>query len=99
MTVGQGNRQTLTADGQNVAKIFAGPVRLVLSGGFGGGTAVLRSLDPSGVAINVVNGSFTAVTDTLFDFPENSLNVLDVDISGSTTPTLAVWIQGRRVGE
>ncbi len=98
MAIGQGNRQTLVADGQTTAKQFVGPVRLSLSGTFGGGTAVLRAIDPSNTAVNVVNGSFTAVTDTLFDFPVASVNVLDVDISGSTTPALVIWIQGRQLG-
>lgn len=99
MATGQGNKQTLSADGSTTETQFVGPVRLALSGTFGGGTAVLQAKDPLGVVTDVVNGSFTAVTDTLFDFPEGSVNVLTVNISGSTTPALGVWLQGRELGQ
>ncbi len=97
MATGQGNKQTLTADDDTDETQFVGPVRLVLSGTFGGGTAVLRAKDPLGVVTDVVNGSFTAVTDTIFDFPEGSVNVLTVNLSGSTAPSLGVWLQGRQL--
>jgi len=72
---------------------------LSLSGTFGGGTAVLRAVDPSNTPVPVGGGSFTAITDTRFDFPAESVNVLDVDISGSTTPALVIWIQGNQIGQ
>ena len=100
MAIGQGNRQTLAADGPTTAKQFIGPVRLVLSGTFGGGTAVLRTVDPSNTPIPEVNGSFTAITSTRFDFPDESINVIDVDLSGATpTFELVVWIQGNQIGQ
>jgi len=95
---GSGNRQTLTADGQTTEKSFIGPVRMSLSGTFGGGTAVLRARDPSGAFVNVEGGSFTAAKDQLFDFPVGQGNILDVDLSGSTTPALVVWLQGKKFG-
>lgn len=95
---GTGNRQTLTADGTTDIKTFVGPVRLSLTGTFGGGTAKLQVRDPGGTFVDVANGSFTAATDTLFDFPEQSSNDLQIDLSGSTTPALVIWIQGKQVG-
>ncbi len=95
---GQGNKQTLTADDTTDERSFIGPIRLSLTGTFGGGTAKLQSKDPKGVVVDVANGSFTAATDTLFDFPVQSVNDLKVNLSGSTTPVLAVWIQGKQVG-
>lgn len=95
---GTGNRQTLSADGATTAKTFVGRVRLSLTGTFGGGTAKLQAEDPGGAFVDVANGSFTAVTDTLFDFPEPSSNKLKIDLSGSTTPALVIWIQGKQLG-
>lgn len=99
MATGQGNKQTLSEDGDTDETQFIGSVRVVLSGTFGGGTAVLRAKDPLGVVTDVVNGSFTAVTDTIFDFPAGSVNVLTVNLSGATTPTLGVWLQGKELGQ
>lgn len=88
-----GDRQTLAADGQTTDYGTVGPVRLSLSGSFGGGTAKLQAQDPSGAWVDVAGGSFTIAADQLFDFPENVQNQLRVDMSGSTTPTLVVWLQ------
>lgn len=93
---GSGDRQTLAANGTTTVKLYNGPVRLSLSGTFGAGTAVLQALDPSGAAVDVVNGSFTAVTDTFFDFPTGAGNLLQVDLTGSTTPALVIWLQGSK---
>lgn len=95
-TAGSGNKQSLTADGDTVVTEYVGPVRVVLSGGFGGGTAKLQVRDPDGLAVDVVNGSFTEAADKVFDFPADSLNILSVNLAGSTTPTLDAWIQGRQ---
>ncbi len=92
------NRQVLTADGDTDTKQFVGPVRLSLTGTFGGGTAKLQAKDLSAAFIDIANGSFTAATDTIFDFPEGSRNFLKVNIAGSTTPALVVWLQGNQVG-
>ncbi len=94
---GNGDRQTLSADDDTDAKRYGGPVRLSLTGTFGGGTAKLQSVDPSGVAVDVAGGLFTAITDTYFDFPLAASNVLTVNLAGSTTPALVVWIQGRKL--
>ena len=88
-----GERQTLSADGNTSASQTIGPVRLSLTGGFGSGTAQLQAKDPSNAWISVANGAFTAATDTLFDFPEDSVNDLRVNISSSTNPTLVIWLQ------
>lgn len=95
MAQGSGNKQTLTADGDTDVKQFVGPVRVVISGGFGGGTAKVQAIDPGGIAVDVVDGSFTAAADKLFDFPANSLNIVSVNLAGSTAPVLAVWLQGK----
>lgn len=88
-----GDRQTLAADGQTTSVKTINPVRMSLTGTFGGGTAKLQVQDPNEAWVDVAGGSFTAVTDTLFDFPKMSVNDLRVDISGSTTPALVVWLQ------
>ena len=95
---GTGNKQTLAADGQTDVKIFVGPVWLSLTGTFGGGTAKLQARDPSGAFVDINNGSFTAVTDTRFDFPDGASNQLQIDLAGSTTPALVIWIQGQQLG-
>lgn len=95
---GTGNRQTLTANGTTTNKTFQGPVVLSISGGFGGGTATLQRIDPSGAAVSVSNGAFTSATDTIFDFPIGASNDLQVVVTGSTTPTFVIWIQGEQLG-
>ena len=89
-----GDIETLSANGQTAVTVTIGPARLSLTGTFGSGTAKLQAKDPGGNWIDVANGSFTAVTDTIFDFPARSETDLRVDLSGSTNPTLVVWIQG-----
>ena len=96
MVLSSGDRQFIAADGDTDPKEYIGPIRLSLTGLFGGGTALLEAKDPTGVFVPVTGGSFTAATDTNFDFPANALNILQVAVTGSTTPTLAVWIQGTR---
>lgn len=88
-----GERQTLGVDGQTPERGTVGSVRLSLTGTFGGGTAKLQAKDPSGTFVDVDGGSFTAVTDTIFDFPANVQNQLRVDLSGSTAPALVIWLQ------
>ena len=89
----KGDRQTLVADGQTTEVGVVGPVRLSLTGSFGGGTAKLQAKDPSDAWVDVAEGSFAVATDTIFDFPDHTQNQIRVDISGSTTPALVVWIQ------
>ena len=91
------NRQTLAADGSTSAVTFIGPVWLSLSGGFGGGTAQVQVYDGVG-NVAVQNGSFTAETDTLFDFPY-APNIVNVNLTGATTPTLVIRLQGSRGAE
>ncbi len=90
-----GNRQTLSADGDTLVDTYFGPVHLSITGGFGGGTAKLQIVDPSGAAIDVAGGSFTAITDTYFDFPPGTRNQLTVNVASSTTPTLVIIIRGQ----
>ena len=88
-----GYEETLSADGQTVAQQIGGPVRLSLTGDFGTGTAKLQAMTPTGNWVDVANGSFTAATDTLFDFPQQANNNLRVDLASSSSPTLVVWLQ------
>jgi len=90
-----GNVQPLTADGNTVSKAFIGPFRVVVTGGFGGGAVKVQSVDPTGATIDLPNGDFADVGDKLFPVPDDALNVLSVNIAGSTTPTVSVWIQGK----
>ena len=96
MDQGSGDRQTLSANGQTNAKRYIGPIRLSLSGTFGGGTATLQSKDPAGNWVDIANGAFTAVTDTIFDFPGDVGNTVRVNLTGSTSPALVIWVQGRK---
>ena len=85
--------QTLTADGETTAVTVSGPARLSLTGTFGSGTAQLQARGPDGVYVDVTGGEFTAATDTLYDFPNNTRNDLRVTLTGATAPALKVWIQ------
>ena len=89
-----GTQQTLNADGQTEWVTTMGPLRLSLKGDFGSGTAKLQARNPDGDADDVTNGSFTEVTDTIFDFPERSETDVRVDLSGATNPVLRAWLQG-----
>ena len=99
-SAGSGNRQMLAADDDTVEKEFVGPLRLSLSGTFGGGTAKLQAKDPNGAFVDVANGSFTDVADKVFDFPADSLNIVRINMAGSTSPALrrgiAFCFYGRR---
>ena len=91
-----GDRQTLTANGTTTFRRFIGPVRLSLTNDFGTGTAKLQCKDPSDATVDVANGSFTATTDTIFDFPVGAINELAVNLASSSGPDLDIWIQGHR---
>ena len=88
-----GNRQTLSADGQTTDRQYVGPVRVSLSGDFGGGTAKVEVKDPSDNWIDVAGTSKTSAADFVIDFAEDALNDLRVDLSGATSPALVVWMQ------
>ena len=93
-----GYTETLTADDQTVWQTFIGPVVLKLTGAsVGGGTAKLQERNKAGAVVDVANGSFTAATHTVFDYPEGSVNELRVDLAGSTTPDLPITIQGQQL--
>jgi len=70
-----------------------GPARISLKGNFGGGTAQVRAKGPDGVFNALSNGSFTAESDTIFDFPARSETELDVELTGATAPAIKVWVQ------
>ena len=89
-----GDRQTLSADGQTTPRQYIGPVRISLTGDFGGGTLKIQAEDPSGAFVDVAGASRTAADDFLIDFPASAQNKLQSDLSGSTTPALVVWLQG-----
>ena len=93
---GSGDRQVLTADDTTTFNKYRGPVCLSLSGTFGGGTAKLQRKDPSDAIVDVQGGSFTAVTDTIYDFPQGEINDLAVNLAGSTGPALVTVIQGKK---
>ena len=89
-----GDRQTLSADGQTTARNYVGPVRVSLTGTFGGGTFKMQAEDPSGAFVDIKGSARTAVDDFIIDFPPGSENKLQADLSGSTTPVLVIWNQG-----
>lgn len=89
-----GDRQTLSADGQTTPRQFAGPVRVSLTGDFGGGTLKIQSEDPSAAFVDVAGASRIAADDFIIDFPPGAQNKLRSDLAGSTTPALVITIQG-----
>ena len=91
-----GTHGTLSADGNFPSTggvQTGGRVVLHLSNDFGTGTAKLQMQLPDGEWDDVVNGSFTAATDTVFDFPERSNNVVRVNLASSSSPDLDILIQ------
>ena len=88
-----GTRYSVTADGATAFQRVVGPVHLSVTGGFGSGTVTFQALDPGGNTVPIANGAFTALTDTLFDFPATAINDVRVNVTGSSTPTLVIWIQ------
>ena len=92
-----GDVTTLSADGNSPFRTFKGPVRLSLTGDFGTGTAKLQANDPGGNVVDIAGGSFTAATDTLYDFPEGAKTELRVNLASSSAPDLLVWLQGTKV--
>lgn len=88
-----GQVTALTANGETYPQSIRGPVHLSLTGGFGSGTCTLQAKNPSGTFVAVEGGAFTAATDTIFAYPEGSTNTVKVVVTGSTTPTLSIWVQ------
>ena len=91
-----GTQGNLAADGNFPATggvQVGGRVVLHLSNDFGTGTAKLQMQLPDGEWDDVVNGSFTAATDTVFDFPPYANNVIRVNIASSSSPDLDILIQ------
>lgn len=89
-----GNTFTFTADGNSPEFTMRGPIRLSLTGTFGGGTATLQAKVPQTTTfIDVVNGAFTSPTDKRIDWPKAAKTVVRVNVSGSTTPNLLAWLQ------
>ena len=99
MSVSTGDRQTLTADGQTVGRKYVGPIRVSIKGSFGSpaGTATLEDKGPDNVFDGVTNGIFTAEADKLIDYPAAEINEVRIDLTGATSPSLVVWIQGKRL--
>ncbi len=88
-----GERIVMIVDGQTVEVGCVGKIRLSLSSSFGGGTAKLQARDPSGAYVDVAGAAFTVAADQTFDFPDFCQNQVRIDLTGSTTPALVVWIQ------
>lgn len=97
MSVSTGDRQYLTADDTTNPTKWVGPIRISLRGGFGGGTATIQDKSPANVFDGFADSAFTAETDKIIDYPVAEINEVQVDLTGSTTPTLEVWIQGKRL--
>lgn len=89
-----GDKQTLSADGQTTPRNYVGPVRVSLTGTFGGGTLKIQAEDPTGVFVDVDDTAKTVIGDFVIDFPLSAENRLRADLSGATTPALVIWIQG-----
>ena len=97
MPVSTGNRQVLSADGNTDPFKYVGPIRVSLKGDFGSGTATIQDKTPANLFDGITNGVFTAEADKIIDYPVAEINEVQVDLAGSTSPTLEVWIQGKRL--
>lgn len=91
---GNGNKQTLSANGATAWTKWLGPISFSLKGTFGGGSAQIQVKDPDDTIQNVADGAFTAAADHLLDYPPQAQNEVRIDLSGATGPALQVWIQG-----
>ena len=89
----EGDRQTLSADGQTTSRRYVGPVRVSLTGTFGGGTLTIQTEDPSGAFIDIAGTPRTAIDDLYINFP-NVENRLRAKLVGSASPALVITIQG-----
>ena len=89
-----GDRQVLNANGKTTARNFVGPVRVSLTGNFGGGTFKMEAEDPSGVFVDVEGSVLATAGDFIIDFPPGAQNKIRGDLSGATSPALVVWNQG-----
>lgn len=88
-----GNKQTLSADGNTTYVKVVGSARVSISGNFSSGTAKVQAKDPSDAAVDVANASYTAAADAFLEFPPKAINEVRVNLAGSGSPTLDVWIQ------
>ena len=90
-----GYEETLSANGQTTRYDVVGQARVTVVGTFGGGTAVVQALKQDGSTWEDIPGTSTLVdmAKAIF-FPPDSYNSLRVSLSGATTPSLKVTIQG-----
>jgi len=89
-----GDRQVLTTNTKTAARNFVGPVRVSLTGNFGGGTFKMEAEDPSGVFVDIDGSVQTTAIDFIIDFPDSAENKIQGDLSGATAPALVIWNQG-----
>lgn len=99
MPQGNGYTETLGANGSTTEKLFIGPIYIQITGTFGAGTAQLQARDPSGnlVDLDAATG-LTADGSYFLNLPVGALNYLSVALTGATSPSVIVWIQGKRLG-
>jgi hypothetical protein len=85
--------QTLSADGQTSTFLINGDVRVHLNGTFGGGTVTLQqSID--GTFEDLVGTAQTADSDYIFENLTKNGGVFRFNLTGSTTPTIAITAFG-----
>lgn len=87
--------ETLSANGQTSEVKTVGQVRLTIVGTWGGGTAVLqhKKLDDT-TWEDIPGASFTDDTAKAILYPPDAMNKLRVSLTGATSPSLKVTIQG-----
>lgn len=73
---------------------FIGPVNCVLSGTFDTSTTKVQRKNAKGNAVDVTNASFTAATDTLLDYPADTITELRWTMSGAGTEAVEAEFQG-----
>ena len=89
------NRQTLTANGTTTFKRFVGPVVVSLTVVLLGGTAKVQRMDASGATVDVAGTVYPVVGDFVLDYPQNSVNIFAVNLSGAsqTSPETSLVIE------
>ena len=87
-----GITETITTNTATAERGCVGKITVRMTGTFGGGSAQVRLTDPGGTKRDEQTALTVAGT-VVIDAPPHCQNVVDVDLTGATTPTLNVWVQ------
>lgn len=85
--------ETLSSDDSTEWVSVKGPIWVSLSGTFGGGTAIIQRKNAAGSAVAIVGESHTVAADRVIDFPPHAVNEVRINLSGSSSPSLATMVE------